>query len=202
MERRSALAGVLEPGVSGAVGSGGPGVVVSERRGLAIVRLGGRTGDGVLRAAVAEVSGAPLPSAPNTATEGKGGAVLWLAADSWLVVAPGRQAADLEATLRAMAPGCSVVDVSHGHTVLRLEGPAVRQVLAAGCPLDLHPLIFAPGSCARSHIGPVDGLLHALGDGSAIDVYVARGFAVSFWEWLEEAAAETGLAVENPENDI
>lgn len=194
-ERRSALAGVTAGGVFGAA-DGGPGLIIAERRGLAILHLAARSGDADFAAAVEAAAGAPPPKVPNTAAETNRATVLWLAPDRWLLVAPGDDPGGLEETLRARAPGCAVVDVSHGRTVLRLHGSAVRAVLAKGCPVDLHSRVFGPGHCAQSHLGPVNGLVHALGGGKAIDVYVARGLAVSFWEWLTEAAAEYGYVTE------
>ena len=35
--------------------------------------------------------------------------------------------------------------------VLHLSGAPVREVLAQGCPLDLHPSVFGAGQCAQSH---------------------------------------------------
>lgn len=40
--------------------------------------------------------------------------------------------------------------VAGGLVALRIEGTAVREVLAKGCGLDLQPHIFSEGFCART----------------------------------------------------
>jgi sarcosine oxidase gamma subunit len=55
---------------------------------------------------------------------------------------------------------------------------------------------------AQSAAHEVGVILRRLGadklGGDSFDLYVYRGFALSFWEWLTEAAAETGYRVDPP----
>jgi sarcosine oxidase subunit gamma len=85
-----------------------------------------------------------------------------------------------------------VVDLSHARAVLRLEGGAVRDVLAKGCPLDVDGL--ATGDCAATVVGHFNVTLHCVGEG-VVDVYVARSFAASFGEWVLNAGAEFGIDI-------
>ena len=55
-----------------------------------------------------------------------------------------------------------MVDVSANRTTLELSGPAARQVLEKGCPLDLHPRAFGPGRAVSTTVGPVAVLLWQL----------------------------------------
>ena len=76
--------------------------------------------------------------------------------------------------------------------MLRLEGPAARDVLAKGCPLDVDGL--AAGDCAPTVVGHFNVLLHCLGE-DVVDVYVTRSFAAAFAEWVLHAGAEFGMEI-------
>lgn len=84
----------------------------------------------------------------------------------------------LEADLRAAlaASGGSVVDVSSGLVIVTLRGRASRAVLAAGCPLDLHPRVFGVEQCAQSHYFKAPVSLWR-SDDDAFSVVVRRSFA-------------------------
>jgi sarcosine oxidase subunit gamma len=94
----------------------------------------------------------------------------------------------------------AIMDVSDGRVAFRLAGPSARDVLAKGCPLDLHPRAFPPGSCAQSLLAKAAVLIHLLDDaperGPNFDVYVARSFAHYSWTWLEDAGREYGVLLE------
>src|SRR5882757_446209 len=97
--------------------------------------------------------GSLLPAVNEVATwtrpgSGDGAAhVLGLGPDEWLVVAAPTAADSLEADFSDVG---SIVDVSAQRTTLELTGAAVRQVLAHGCALDLHPTVFGVGRCAQT----------------------------------------------------
>ena len=196
-ERRSALAEVYSPGTYGAATPDGPGVTLSERRGLTLIHLAGRPG--ALTGALRQAIGLDLPEAPNTTAGGAEGAALWLAPGRWLVVSAREEPHRLEQRLAAAVGAAgAATDVSSGRTVVRIDGACARDLLAKGCPLDLHPRAFKPGHCAQSLIAKVNALLHAV-DEARIDLYVARGFGLYMWEWLTDAAAEFGFRINAPE---
>ena len=93
----------------------------------------------------------------------------------------------------------AIVDVSDGRVALRLAGPNARDVLAKGCPLDLHPRAFPSGSCAQSLLAKAAVLIHLLDDdphrGPTFDLYVARSSAHYLFAWLEDAGCEYGVQV-------
>ena len=198
-ERRSALAGVYEVGAFGAESPDGPGIGLAERRPPAVIHLAGDPAGGAFLDAVAGHLGTPPPVEPNTVAEGTDCSILWLAPRRWLVVSSRRSPQDLEGSLRAALGDVSaaVTDVSNGRTVIRVSGRATRELLAKGCPLDFHGRRFRPGDCAQSNLGQIATLFHAVGD-DRIDIYFARAFAVSLWEWLTDAAAEFGFRVTEP----
>ena len=79
--------------------------------------------------------------------------------------------------------------------MIRVTGPRARDLLAKGCPLDLHPSLFAKGACAQTVMAKAGVLIHAVDDGPTYDLYVLRSFAEYLWRWLEDAAQEYGVAV-------
>lgn len=193
--RRSALDAVWTAGVHGTAGPGGPGVTMSRRLGLSAVQLDARRGAAdALGTAVAAALGVTLPG-PGQAASGSGVRALWLGPDRWLLlVADG---SGLEATLHDAAgpAGGIVVDQGHGRTILRLEGPAVREVLAKGTGVDLHPSTFAQDAVAQTALFHLGATLDRRRGTGCFDVHVMRGFARSLYESLCEAAAEVGYRV-------
>lgn len=196
-ERRSALAEVYSPGTYGAATPDGPGVTLAERRGLTLVHLAGEAA--TLNEGVRKATGHDLPITPNTVIGDDRGGALWLAPDRWLIVSAREESERLERRLAAgIGSAGAATDVSSGRTVVRIGGANARDLLAKGCPLDLHPRAFAAGHCAQSLIAQVNVLLHAV-DESRVDLYVARGFGLTMWEWLTDAAAEFGCRINAPE---
>lgn len=118
--------------------------------GLCILR--GSPADRDLVAAASASIGTPLPLAANTFTDGLGVRAMWLGPDEWMVVSRPKCAGEVEGELRGALQGrsFSVVDVSSGYTTLHVGGDKLHAVLSRGCPLDLAPAAFRPGSCAQS----------------------------------------------------
>jgi heterotetrameric sarcosine oxidase gamma subunit len=196
VERLSALASVYRPGDFGTPGPV-PAIVIAERRPLAMVQVAAFGGEGDVMTGMAGAVGVTPDPRPNRAATGGDTSVLWLGAGRWLVVEPVRPDRDLEQVLRRALPetGAAVTDLSESRTVLRIAGPRARDVLAKGCPVDLHARAFPVGACAQSLLGHVGALFHAVDATPSFDVYVARSFALTVWEWMTEAAAEYGYRV-------
>ena len=108
-----------------------------------------------------------------------------------IVTAEPDLAARFQAALSA-ADG-AVSDLSHGRSVLRLEGDAAVDILAKGMAIDLHATAFPPGRVVQTMIHHVDVLVHRRAV-TAFDLVVLRGFAQFFAEWLLNAGEEFGLA--------
>jgi sarcosine oxidase subunit gamma len=150
---------------------------------------------GPAAAAVAAHLGVALPSRPSWA-EGDTARVIWLGPDEWLVTSPFRSPADLESGLRAAVGAAgAVVDVSAQRTTLRLRGEHVRDVLATGCAIDLHPRAFPAGSAVQTTLGQAGVVLLALDegiDGGAphYQLIVRSSFARYLATWLLDAATE------------
>jgi sarcosine oxidase subunit gamma len=117
--------------------------------------------------------------------------ILWLGPDEFLVQAPYAGIAEIETALsRALAAEHhAVTDVSDQSVTLQLSGQGARDGLAAGCPLDLHPAAFRPGSCAQSHFLKVGIVLCQLGDEPSYEIGVLRSSAGYLWSALSQALA-------------
>lgn len=174
---------------------GGPAVRLAPAELRSMLNVRGRCENPGFLAAVEEALGVPVPEAANCWNGDERLAIVWLGPDEWLVMGPDGQAADLESRLRRAAGDdhwLSVVDVSHSYTGFTLSGPAARDVLAKGCPLDLHPRVFEPGDCAQSLLAKTGVLLiHARG-GDTIEIWVRNSFARYTAAWLADAMAEFG----------
>ena len=193
-ERQPALAAALRPPLAAVPGAG---LRLAEVPFTAKLILRGDAGDAAFRAGAEEALGCPLPAAGGSCA-GSAGAVLWLGPGEWLATGPpDAEERMAEALGRALSGHrAAIVDVTDGRVQLRLSGPRVREVLAKGCPLDLHPSAFGPGRVAASLLAQADILLHCLGtEGEApadpvFDLYVARSFAPYVRAWLVDAGHE------------
>ncbi|MEV0070420.1 MULTISPECIES: sarcosine oxidase subunit gamma family protein [unclassified Amycolatopsis] len=164
-----------------------PAVIAEERPFLTQLTVRVREGHD----AVGELLGVPLPAQPCTFTSGRGpfGAVdvLWLGPDEYLVLAgPG---AVTETDLRPAIVVGAVTDTSAQRTTVRLAGPAVRDVLAHGCAIDLDPAVSPPGTCVQTLLART-GIVLLVREAGEFTVLVRQSFARYFAAWLADAATE------------
>jgi sarcosine oxidase subunit gamma len=137
--------------------------------------------------------GVQVPHTPNTWVDTVAGRAIWLGPDEWLLTSTTEQPDQMEERVRtALAPhGGAAVDVSAQRIGLRLTGERVRDVLARGCSLDLHPRVFGRGTCAQTTLGLAGVVLLALSDrGDDYGVLVRSSFAGYLADWLLDAALE------------
>ena len=167
-------------------------LVMAELRFLAKVTLRGRIPDEPVRTAL----GVSLPGEPNTVMTGNNLSALWLGPDEWLIVGPPNAEKAVTGQLVKALPGAAIVDVTEGRTTIRIRGPMVLDILAMGCPLDLHPRTFGPGRCAQSMLGRSSIILHQVDRTPLFDIHVERSQADYLWTWLKTAGRPYGVAVE------
>jgi sarcosine oxidase subunit gamma len=93
-----------------------------------------------------------------------------------------------------------VTEVGHSRTVLRISGPKSDVLLSRGLPIDLDPEAFPMNAFAQSAIHHMPVLVHRVDVSEEVvfDAYVSRDLAVTFWEWLTEAAAPLGCEITEP----
>ena len=185
--------------------SGAPaGVRMMERPFPGLVNLRGPGDNAGFHDAFKAAAGYGLPAEAGATAGSANTTALWLGPSEWLILdARGgpESGPRIAESLRAALTGipAAVTDISESRACIRISGAKARTVLQKGCPLDLHPKVFAQGQCAQSVLAKAAILLHMTADdsspdGPAIDVYVARSFAEYTWRWLEDAAREFGVA--------
>jgi sarcosine oxidase subunit gamma len=144
-----------------------------------------------------ELLGTRLPTTPNTWVAKAAGRAIWLGPNEWLLTttahAPDELTGRVRETVRPL--GGTVVDVSAQRIGLRLNGSRVRDLLAKGCSIDLHPRSFTRGTAVQSNIAQAGVILLALSDaGDDFLVLVRSSFAGYLADWLLDAAQEFSAA--------
>jgi heterotetrameric sarcosine oxidase gamma subunit len=144
----------------------------------------------------AYLAGLPLPLAANRVAAMAALRVLWLGPDEWLIVADD-DAPDLLPRLERAVAGrrAAINDLSSSRIIIEIAGSAARDLLAAGCGLDLHPRAFAPGQCAQTLVARVPVILDQLDDAPHYRLLVRRSSAAWLCDWLIDAAEGLTLAV-------
>ncbi len=177
--------------LDGAVWPVGP-ITLSEKKFLGKINIRGNADDAAFLAAAKKALGVALPLAANTVSMRKGKkavTVFWLGPDEWLVhSADGSQISLLKALQTAFKGlHTAVTDVSDYFVVIELHGSTVHDLLARGCPLDLHPRTFKPGDCAQSYFAKASILLHRVDD-DHYTIQVRWTFAQYLWDYLVQSA--------------
>jgi sarcosine oxidase subunit gamma len=189
MADASALQTVLRPGRGGETGS--VGVKIAERRGLSLVQVSEIPGVAGNRAAIEAAIGTALPQ-PNKSAIGRR-AALWIGPGRWFIVEP-RYTALADELEKAAGGSLAITELSHSRTVLRISGARIRDVIAQGCSVDLHPSAAKAGDCFVTSVARHSAVLHVV-DASTMDVIVYRSFGQDLAEWVLEAAAPYGYEI-------
>lgn len=161
---------------------------ISVLSGRAVVRLKSWLPYTAGRERTGEIDGRTLPSVVGTATSAEP-RFLCLGPNEWLAVSDVIVGPKLGKHIehQTAAQDIAVVDVSQGLAALRVEGPAVLDVLTQGCGLDLHPRVFPEGLCARTRFAQVTLTLDHRGP-DQFDLYVGRSYLAYLQAWLMDAA--------------
>lgn len=148
------------------------------------------------RDGLATLLGVEVPAAGGSA----GDAVLSMGTGRFLIRADVPDlAARFEEALAADV--ASVTDLSHGRTVLRLEGDATTELLARCLLLDLDPSVFPAGRVAETAIHHVDVVVHRQTT-TRFDLWVMRSLAEALSEWLVDAGAGLKVGFCAPPSDL
>jgi sarcosine oxidase subunit gamma len=118
--------------------------------------------------------------------------VLCVRPERWLLLtAPGAPGVT-HSLWRGACTGCAAaVELSSGLSALHLTGPAVPEVLARGCRLDLHPEAFVPGSAAATSMAQVPVMLATPPGGWLL--LTPSSTARHLREWLAATAGPFGF---------
>lgn len=195
MLRQSPLAGLGLKG-RGQAERGTAEVAMAERPFPGILDLRGDPAQAGFAAALEVVLGFALPTEAGSVAGGPERRALWLGPNEWWIVTPQVDTA-LAAKLRDAVAGehAAITEIGDSRTCIRISGARAADVIAKGCPLDLHPSVFSAGRCAQSVLAKADVTLHQLDDEPSYDLFVLCSFADYLWRWLEDASQEYGLAV-------
>ena len=184
------------PGRFGKAGDGPAPVTIRERNDLQFHTLSANAGkDAEVAEAVLVATGLTLPSGTQAASR-DGLAFIGTAPGQWLVAVQGEGRAQFDALRTPLAEMATIVEQTDGKAVVEISGPHVRDTLAKGCMIDLHPRVFGPGDAATTPIALIDCQIWQIDAGPTYLLAVPSSYAGSFWSWLTSSAAEFGYAVE------
>ena len=187
------------PGRFGTPGHGPVPVTIRERRDLHFHTISANAGrEANVADAVLSATGLTLPSGPKSAS--KDGLMLTgTAPGQWVAVVHNDGRAHFDALRSQLAEMATIVEQSDGKASVEISGPRVRDTLAKGCMLDLHPRVFGPGDAATTPVALIDCQIWQINAGPTYVLAVPSSYAASFWSWLTSSAAEFGYEVERPE---
>jgi sarcosine oxidase subunit gamma len=152
-----------------------------------------RAGD--LKKAIRGALHLELPE-PGYASNGGEMFAIWLQPGGWMLVAPPAEEGEFARAVKAACGDAgSVVEQTHGRTLLTLAGRNARRVLAKLCRLDLHPRAFTPGRVATTRMAEVSCTLHQRDELPSYELIVLSTYATHFAAALTHAAAELGYEV-------
>ena len=194
----SPFGGLTTPGRFGKVWDGPAPMTMRERRDLQFHTLSANADkDAQVAEAVLSTTGLTLPSGPKAASK-DGLAFIGTAPGQWLVVAQGDGGAQFDGLRPRLAEIATIVDQTDAKAVVEISGPRVRDTLAKGCMIDLHPRVFGPGDAATTPVALIDCQIWQINAGPTYLLAVPSSYAASFWSWLTSSAAEFGYEVEQP----
>lgn len=191
---RGAWAGIAAPGQIGAAGCEGVTVMLQHGYGLASLVAAPGQRDGLLRR-LEERVGLALPATPRLVSSAACDAI-GTGPSQWMLRMASRR--EMAALIAEWAPHAAISDQSDARAALRLSGPHLRETLAKGVMLDLHPAAFAVGDAAGTSVAHIGIHLWRLPDGPegpVFEIMVPRSYAGSFWSWLGASAAEFGCRI-------
>ena len=193
-ESQSPLGRTFTPGDHGN-SAAGVGVTLRERKNLSIIQVTAwpDTIPTVLTA-IGSATGLVLQNKPGLGRVAGEKSVFGFAPGRYFVVSA---TPDLESRLRsAISPELgTMVDLTHGRTVIRISGPRSEWILSKLFAIDFseHAFPIAYGRVTLHH--DIHANIQRIDD-ETFDLYVFRTFARSFWQTLGHAAEEVGYRVE------
>ena len=161
---------------------------------MAIINLRGNPQDPAFVQAVQQALGLSLPVAACSSEANTQFRVVWVGPDDWFVIGAAGEQESIEQRLRTALAGqhCSVTDVSSGYFMVTLAGVQARDVLAQGCPLDLHPSVFKPGQSAGTLFFKVGIYLWQRDNTPTFEMLVRRSFIDHFWQLINHCTLDCG----------
>lgn len=140
--------------------------------------------------ALEDVLGVAWSQKTGTVASGRAD-VICVGPTDWLVVAADPDVISWLQRFEAVFEGSTfrATNVSQALVRIQIQGPEVRDLLAKGCALDLHPSHFAPGRAARTRFAGMPVIVRCTGI-STFECVVTLSYADYLLSWLEDAALE------------
>lgn len=143
--------------------------------------------------ACSKALGMSFPPVGKSISE-KGVSLLWSGPGYWTMLC--RTPEEAQARLTAAAGDlAAIVDQSDSRFILELSGKALRQVLAKGCAVDLHPRAFVAGDTAVTLFAHLNIQLWRHVHADCFGLILPRAYAGDVWHWLEASAGMVGIDV-------
>jgi heterotetrameric sarcosine oxidase gamma subunit len=175
-----------------------PGLLVTELTDFELASVQPRAGkETTAAAAIAQAFGVRLPDAPQIVA-GHDVSFIWAGPGHWLALSkPTARGIEpwLAGPLQQLA---SVCDQSDSRIMLEVRGPKVREVLAKGVSVDVHPRAFRLGDAAVTSVSHVSLQFWQTAEAPVYQLLVTRSSFQSFWRWLAASGAEYGVEVRHP----
>ena len=151
-------------------------------------------GDNAFQKKCATLTGLNIAQGNNQFSATASRFYVWLAPDEYLLLteAGAENALARQITDKAGKAHFAVNNITDAMTSLHLKGPAVRDVLAKGCGLDLHKDHFKKGACAQTTLSHAGIILLALDDEEMI-LICRTSFTDYTVAYLCDAALEFGF---------
>jgi sarcosine oxidase subunit gamma len=162
-----------------------PSIRVMPQRSLAGVGL---LGDDLQR--LAEVLG-EVPPLPGRQSSFQGMRWLWAGQRSWLAMTEADDPEFAPTLARRSAGIAAVTEQSDGRAILRIEGPAVREILTRVVPIDLHPASFPEDATALTLAAQINVQIWRDGE-NAFELACFRSFAMALFAGMERALGSLG----------
>lgn len=201
VKSNSALAAVYRTGTTGAEG-GAPAVSICERLERDLIQVAGwRRNFESVSGRLAEMLDCRIPTEVGRSNSSGDRTVFRVRPERLWIAGPSSDEVLRQLDVASFGGDAVVSELGHGRTVLRIAGPRSDLLLNRGLPIDLDPEVFPTNAFAQSAIHHMHVLVHRADVAGELvfDVYVSRELAVSFWEWLTEAAAPLGFEIRQPE---
>lgn len=156
-----------------------------------LVSIRGKAEDDKFQEAAKKALACELPDSFHAAGKtGGSGRLFRLGPDEWLLRDDAQTGKKTMESLHKEFKGlhAAAVEVSDYYAWLELSGKSARDVLAAGCPLDLHPFVFAQGAFAQSRFGKAAVLLYVKDAAASVfEVQVRLSFVRYLRDYLRAA---------------
>ena len=163
-------------------------VRIAEMPARGMITLKGDLSAAKLKTAAKNLAGVDFPGPRGAVVDGDRG-LLWMAPDEIMVLLPRTEAAEGVAALSKALAGTHhlAADVSDARSLFRLNGAAVREVLAKLTPADLHADAFGPGELRRTRLAQVAAAFW-MPDAETVDLIAFRSVAAYVFDLLSNAA--------------